>query len=181
MSPRPEERMIDLLPMAMRDDAATSRFVSIFDAMHAELRSRIADAELYFDARVAPVEFVELLASWIDLTVPGGWEDTGRSGDHDARRYVEQAGPLFRWRGTRRGLEAVLRAATGGEVVVRDSGGVWIDRSSPIGDERRHVMIEILGPTRAIEARVIDDLVRTQMPAGVTYEVGMDGWGAADG
>lgn len=173
MSDSNDDRMIGLLPSAMRDDDTTTRFVSIFDLLHAELRSRIAGVGDYFDPGVAPLEFVWLLASWTDLMLPGAWEDGGPAGEQHARRFVEVAGPLFRWRGTRRGLVAVLSAATGGDVVVHDSGGVWADGMRPERVTPAHVVIEISGSRDDVHVRDLDELVRGQMPVGVTYELVM--------
>lgn len=175
--PAKPNRMVDLLPSAMAEDEFMRRFVTIFDDLHADVVARVDGAGAYFDAGTAPDAFVRLLASWTNLPIPGSWEDA--RGDVRLRWFVAEAAPTFRWRGTRRGLETLLRSATGSDVRVLDPGGVSAGAgfaSASIDPVRIHV-----GPDSALSQAEIDALVRDQVPAGVPYEITSDEPGARDG
>jgi len=54
-----------------------------------------------------PTEFLPWLASWVGLTLRQDWNDT------EKRQFISQIVPLYRQRGTKQGLENLLRAYTG--------------------------------------------------------------------
>lgn len=80
----------------------------------AEGKPRLAAAHRYFepgpglpDSQRAPAEFLDWLAGWVALSVRADW-----TGD-EKRRFINQIVPLYRQRGTRAGLIAMLQAYTG--------------------------------------------------------------------
>ncbi len=60
------------------------------------------------DNQRTPKEFLEWLASWVALSLREDWEESQK------RRFISQVVPLYRKRGTKAGLEDMLRAYTGG-------------------------------------------------------------------
>jgi len=161
----------------MADDEFTRRFVSIFDRLHADLVDRVDSLPRSFDPSTAPIALVRLLAAWTCLQIPAAWEDD-QSAEVPLRRFVSEGSPLFRWRGTRRGLEALLRSATGRDVTVSDTGGVRATAEWEEGDRNvaPRVRVEIAGPSpsTALSLADVEALVRTEIPVGVDCEIVLD-------
>jgi phage tail-like protein len=164
-------RIVDLLPAAMVDDDFTIRFVGIFDQLQSDIAAGVAGATAYFDPSTTPTDFLRLLALWINLPIPATWEDADRTDGSEIRQYLTDAAPLFRWRGTRRGLETLLRSATRCPVSVADPGGVWVEGAGDEVGELGPVRVEIDGPVSLISRADIDTLVRAEIPVGVRFEV----------
>lgn len=64
------------------------------------------------DSDRAPAEFLEWLASWVALSLREDWDEEQK------RRFIRQVVPLYRWRGTKRGLEQMLGIYTGGKATI---------------------------------------------------------------
>jgi phage tail-like protein len=67
----------------------------------------IAEMHRVFHPYLAPPEFLEWLAQWAALTLRVDFDEARR------REFVARAVPLYRLRGTRRGLEEMVRIYTG--------------------------------------------------------------------
>jgi phage tail-like protein len=74
----------------------------------------LAGSQRYFDpgpalpaSQRAPSEFLDWLAGWVALSVRADWTDD------EKRRFISQIVALYRQRGTRDGLVAMLKAYTG--------------------------------------------------------------------
>ena len=99
----------EYLPAIYRDEPVSARYLDRWLA-NAEgtlttLEGRIADAQVLFDARTAPAEALDWLAGWLGAVLDPEWDD------HRRRLFLAHAERLFRWRGTRAGLEAAVRLA----------------------------------------------------------------------
>ncbi|MFB2971841.1 phage tail protein [Aerosakkonema sp. BLCC-F183] len=57
----------------------------------------------YFDPSQTPKEFLPWLASWVALSLRDDWEEDFK------RRFIRQIVPFYQLRGTKEGLEAVLK------------------------------------------------------------------------
>ena len=175
-----ESRIAHLLPRAMAEDDFTRRFASIFESLQADILARVAGAGRYFDPSIAPLEFVRMLAGWTNLPSLMAWEGDS-DGERHTREFVAAASPLFRWRGTRRGLEELLGHATGGRVTVIDPAGVSIGGTRPTEPTTGPVQIRLHLPRGApLTEAEIDVLVRTQLPAGVHFELVFESEGGTD-
>lgn len=94
------------------------------DAGEPGLEERIDRIHQYFDPKSAPPEFLDWLAGWVALTLRGDLDAVAGVDPLDAiapekrralaRGLIASAVPLYRTRGTKRGLEALLRLFTGG-------------------------------------------------------------------
>jgi phage tail-like protein len=92
------------------------------DAAEPGLEERIDRIHRVFDPKSAPPEFLDWLSGWVALTLRGDLDAvTGveaaiapEQRRSLARGLIASAVPLYRTRGTRRGLEALLRLFTGG-------------------------------------------------------------------
>lgn len=68
-----------------------------------------------FDPQATPSEFLGWLASWVAITLRADWDEPTR------RSFIQSIVPLYRLRGTRAGLEAMLSLYTREPVRVDDS------------------------------------------------------------
>ncbi|WNI16160.1 phage tail protein [Actinacidiphila sp. ITFR-21] len=151
-----------LLPALYADDDFAQRFTAGLDTVLAPVFATLDNLPGYLDPRVAPLDFLAWLASWV------GADDDPRWPPELRREAVVRAVELHRWRGTRRGLVERLRLTlavnadvTGdggalwsrtagaelppeppGEVVVR----VWPDRDRPVDEDRVRDVVRALCP-----------------------------------
>lgn len=111
-------------------------------AAEPETGRRLAGVHRYFDPGVrrtgvltegerAPDEFLDWLAGWVAL-VPRG--DVGAA---TKRNLVANAVPLYRMRGTKEGLEDLLRIYALGVTIEEPSGWLQVGESSTVGVDTR--------------------------------------------
>ena len=70
------------------------------------LEEIIATIDLFFQSEQTPKEFLSWLASWVALTLREDWEE------EEKRRFISRIIPLYRLRGTKAGLEEMLKTYT---------------------------------------------------------------------
>jgi phage tail-like protein len=104
---------LQYLPAIYEDDAFMGRFLMLFESFWGPIERQIDSLPFYFDPRMTPPEFLPWLASWIDLVLDEQWPEERR------RQLLRSAVPLYRKRGTQKGLEDYLEiyAGTRPEVV----------------------------------------------------------------
>jgi phage tail-like protein len=152
-----------------------------------ELLDRVPD---YFDPERAPAPFLDWLAGWVavalrgdlEVGVVGGGADAGRP---RARALVAAAVPLYRLRGTKRGMEALIRLFTGGlaPTITEVSVPLQLGRTSTIGLDTQigggaphyfHVLLRLSQPD-PVERRRVEALVRSvidvEKPAHTRYRL----------
>jgi phage tail-like protein len=182
--------LADLLPEVFRrHDPNIARFAEALDDVLAPIWLTLDCYDAYLDPMLAPPDFLELLAAWVGLGIDRNWSPD------QTRRLVATAVELYRWRGTRRGLVELVRAYTGVEPEITDSGGTTWSRhpgSAPPGDPEPavHVLVEVPADVPVDLAR-FTRLIAANVPAHVAVSVDVrrrapgdgdgDGDGAADG
>jgi phage tail-like protein len=152
MSARPAVRLVDHLPAVYRssDDSPLARFLSVFDALFFGVEGEgasphglgalVDDLPRHLNPQEAPAGFLPWLASWVALS---------EHPDLDVdvtRMLIAHAIPMYRWRGTRRGLESLLAVVTrGGRIAVTEPdaaglrvGTARIGVSTRLGTDRPH-------------------------------------------
>lgn len=157
--------LVAQLPRPLAEDDFTRRFVTVFERLATSLRERADGLEVYFDADVAPPELVRAMGSWLGIELPRDVEPT------QLRHLLLTAGPLVRWRGTRRGLEGLVAALTGGEVTAEDSGGVFGEGGATGEEPEVVVRVEQLG---ALTEEQLSRLVRAEVPVHARVEIVVD-------
>jgi phage tail-like protein len=100
---------LEYLPGMYQNDAFLGRFLLIFESILDPIDRQVADLHHYFDPDLAPPEMLKWLGSWLGLVMDDRWPEERR------RALVASAAPLYAWRGTKRGLSALLRLYTGVE------------------------------------------------------------------
>jgi phage tail-like protein len=122
--PAPGSSYLDALPAVFREsDEAGGRFLGRFllafeHVLHGlgdadvagfprGLGEQLEDAGRHLDPARTPREFLNWLAGWVALSLAEDWTED------EQRRFLGRAVPLYRLRGTARGLVELLRAYTG--------------------------------------------------------------------
>ena len=173
---RRDDWLAHQLPVGMTDDDFLMRFLTIFQRISDSVLSQIDTLPDMFDSAVAPPNVVRAMAEWIGVD----WVDSSLD-DRLQREILRQYSDLLAWRGTRRGLEQLLRLLSGAEAMVRDSGGVFAEGESPDGPMHVRLDMQSAGWNR------VDDLiriVRAELPASVTFDMRIaneKGWPRAAG
>lgn len=110
--------LVAQLPRVLAEDQLLAGIASIAEKIGDSVRRDLDDLEHQLDVAAAPPPMLRYVASWVGADL-----DPGVPTDRQ-RELLRAIGPLLGWRGTRRGLQDVLEALTGGRVRVFDSGGV---------------------------------------------------------
>lgn len=154
------------LPALFQEDEFAQRFVSGLDQALAPIFTTLDSIDAYFDATIAPPDFLAWLAQWVGVAVDENWPPQRQ------RDLVAEMVELYGRRGTVEGLRHLVRISTGVEPEIVDSGGVaW----SPVPggqapgspDPRLHVRL----PPGGGNARRVADFVKAATPAHVIVEV----------
>jgi phage tail-like protein len=117
------------LPAIVQTDPFIGRFLLAFErvlsglfppdpedpiAQQPGLEELIDRVHTYFDPQQAPDAFLPWLANWVALTLWEDWEEEVK------RRFISQIVPLYRQRGTKAGLEKLLKLYTNEEVEIEE-------------------------------------------------------------
>lgn len=160
---RTDDWLLDQLPAALAAEDFFARFVRIFQAQGSTLLAHADNVPHLADPAVAPVELVRWMTRWI------GSPGVDPSYPEEMHRAVlRTAAATLQWRGTRRGLVALLELVTRGEVRVTESGGVWPEDEGPTGPP--WVRIEVADVGGLAEADLVT-LVLDEIPAHVRAEI----------
>lgn len=101
-------RYLKYLPaLYTEQDDFMGRFLMLFESFWEPIEDRIDNIHYYFDPRLAPNDLLPWLATWVDLVLDEQWPDEKR------RQLLSAMVPLYRRRGTHRGLQDYLEIYTG--------------------------------------------------------------------
>jgi phage tail-like protein len=154
--------LAEQLPRPLAEDHFTRQFLRIFEDLAGDVRRRVDGFRDYLDVRLAPAEFVRWMGGWLGLAV-----DPSLPEEHQ-RSLVMAAGPLFPWRGTRRGLQGLLEALTRAPVQIEEGGGVFVEGQAPANPGR--IVIK-LTETGGLNEQHLLDLARLEIPANASVEL----------
>ncbi|MFD8389885.1 phage tail protein [Streptomyces sp. NPDC059680] len=158
-----------LLPALYADDDFAQRFTAGLDTVLAPVFATLDNLPAYLDPRVAPLDFVAWLASWVGAGDDAEWPAELR------REAVVRAVELHSWRGTRRGLVEQLRLTLGVNAdVVGDGGAVWSRTAgTELPPEPSGEMVVRAWPGRDphVDAGRVREVVRSLCPVHVSCRV----------
>lgn len=98
---------LDYLPGIYSGNDFLARYLLIFETIFEPVSRTVANIPDYLDPNIAPSDVLPWLGSWLGLLLDERWPDARR------RELIRSAADLYRWRGTRRGLEHFIRVYTG--------------------------------------------------------------------
>lgn len=167
-----------LLPVVfqrtLRSEDALMAILEVMETLHTPSEEVLQQLARYFHPYRTPDHFVPYLASWVDLDrlftdTPQGAEAAVpqfATGMGRLRELIAAAAFLSKWRGTARGLQRFLDAATGMK-------GFAIEEQVPKEDGRpRPFHIAIHAPAEARRFQdLIERIISMEKPAYVTHEL----------
>jgi phage tail-like protein len=161
--------IVEMMPAVYQEDEFTKRFTGGLDEVIAPVLSALDCLDAYLDPMVAPVDFLDWLASWVGIRMH---EDVPLE---RRRILVANAVRLHRMRGTVTGLRIQVELLTGGQVDLRDNGGVsWSESpGGPLpgeGTPRLAVRVRTPDPDR-VPLDMLDEVVNWAKPAHVVHRV----------
>jgi phage tail-like protein len=171
---------LDYLPAIFQQDAFLGRFLLAFEEILGGPEKQLDGIHHYFDPEKTPAEFLEWLSGWVALSLREDWEEKTK------REFLQKTVPLYRKRGTKAGLEEMLRTYTGMGVDVHDfsrplevgvTSTVGVD--TMIGDSPHYFLVHMYVDTpdrwafsrkRQIARAIIDQ----EKPAHTGYDLQID-------
>ncbi|MDN5798371.1 MAG: phage tail protein [Intrasporangium sp.] len=155
------------LPGVYQDGDFTPKFLQAFDDCLAPVLSTLDNLRSYVDPRLAPADFVAMLAYWVAVQVDDQMQVP------DQRQAVVDAMRTHARRGTAAALRGVVAHLTGAEVEVSDSGAVTTSSTpgTPLPGAavpEVHVRIVVDDPEGVDRARV-ESVLRTVKPVHVRH------------
>jgi phage tail-like protein len=161
-----------LLPdLYRRHDDNVLRFTEALDEVVAPVWLVLDNYDAHLDPLLAPLDLVELVAGWVGFPLDRNWSPA------QTRRLVATAVELYRRRGTRRGIEDLVKAYTGVVPTISDSGGTtWSTEpgSRPPGAAEPSVRVLVELPEQApADLAQLTRLIAANVPAhvGVSVEI----------
>lgn len=155
--------LVGNLPVVMQEDDLLTRFVTIFEEISTTVRHAVVSTDTAADLTIAPPRMVRYMGSWLGATGLDHGSDVAQQ-----RAIVAATGATMAQRGTAHALADVLRAVTGGDVEVRDSGGVYRAGEAPRHPAAVEVRAEHAGHLRPSD---LVALVRDEVPAHVQLTI----------
>jgi phage tail-like protein len=159
-----------LLPSVYQEyDENALRLTSALDAVLAPVWLAVDCYDAYLSPATTPEDAAAWLATWVGIDVDDNWRP------EQLRRLLAEAFELARWRGTARGITALVEAYTGLRPVVEDTGGVTVSADPGtgfLGTDASAVVVRVAGAALdAVELDRLTALVRGAVPAHVTVRV----------
>lgn len=160
---------VELLPAMFHEDDFARRFVAGFDDVLSPLVAVLDNIETYFDPRLAPSDFVAMLAGWVGVELDETWSDEAR------RALVSRAVALVKLQGTVAGIRQLVEIYTGVSPEIEE-GGACVLSESPNGEMPGRagapivVRVHVADPASIDRVR-LDRLVASAKPAHVRHEV----------
>jgi phage tail-like protein len=164
-----QEAIAALLPEIFRrslqlEPSVLHALLAVMEGLHAPSEEILAQLALFFDPDQTPDRFIPFLSQWVGMDIflqqEEGKPPAFPPGMGRLRDLILASTTLARWRGTRRGLIALLEIATG------TSGFQITD-----GTDQPFHMIVHYPPASQAYASFIRRIVDLEKPAYVTYEL----------
>jgi phage tail-like protein len=181
----PRRSLLSELPAVYRREAEPDgfleRFLALFGTLLDGTEQEIDDVVRHFDARAVSGDFLRWLASWLALAVDATWTESR------LRELILRAPELYRMRGTRAGIAALVELFTGRRPMIFEHFQLRCARDAEllrvftrlVGDDPYHFCV--LLPPRAItgaeercgarrrldeeDRRAVERVMKTDAPA----------------
>lgn len=153
-------RLADQLPGALGSDSFVRDLTSVFDRMNESVLIHVDSLAWLADVALTPGVMAQWMTAWLGVDI-----DHTMSPER-ARVVLRAAGSSFAARGTRKGLEELLRGIADPEASVEDNGGVF--REGQAATNRKDVTVS-LGTSGGLSHRYLVALLDQEMPAEVAY------------
>jgi phage tail-like protein len=157
-----------MLPALYAADDFAQRFTAGLDAVLSAILATLDNLTEYFDADLAPSDFVAWLSTWVAADLDPTWPEPLR------REVVRRAVELHRLRGTARGLVARLELCLGVRAEVVDGPGVaWSTVPDAALPDRADAVLVRVRPGRSgvVDRDRVVALVDAVCPLHVTCTV----------
>lgn len=165
------------LPALYQEDDFAQRWTSGLDLVLAPIFGAMDNFEAYLDPGLAPVDFLDWLATWMGLVADETWPVERR------RAFVSQASALYRIRGTPKGLATHVQLFSGGEVEILERGGTaWSATTGAAlpGSQGYDVVVRVrVDDPGSIDVAHLDALVEAAKPAHLVHKVEVVGMAPA--
>ena len=121
---------------------------------------------------MTPEDMLSWIARWMNFTLDPSWPIERR------RELVKSAIELYKWRGTRRGLQRYLEVYAGVKPdIFEDIGGFsldehsWLEENTFIGEGSAHIMrIRLNIPqTQHVQIEKVRQIIEDEKPAHLAY------------
>jgi phage tail-like protein len=174
---------LKFLPAIFRGDSETSAFLgnylNVFEKILSGFSSTLDTIDRYWDPALTPPEFVDWLAGCMGLALKQDWQTNQK------RQIIATIVPIYRMRGTKRGLEEYLRIyVDGADVGIKEMANPFqiavhsqIGVDSVIGLGRPYYFqISVKLPTPSLELkekkkRSIIEIIDREKPAHTYYSL----------
>jgi phage tail-like protein len=155
----PQSRYLLDLPVLFHDNEFLGRYLLILESIWEPLEQRQDHIDQYFNPATCPASFLPWLARWLDVSFNAHWPEARR------RHLLAEAMDLYRWRGTRYGLERMIEVCTGlTPEITEDPAQPFVFR------------VRVTIPAGSgIERDLIEELVRAHKPAHAGYVLEVKG------
>lgn len=176
----PAESWIDYLPQIYRKSDAPNgfleRYLGIFQTLYEEINDDIRRISDRFDPECAEKDFLPWLAQWLDLSNSAVWEE------EKLRKLLLKAVQLYRSRGTRESLSAIIELYTGEKpfivenIALQEHIGTQTYEKSLLpmyGDDPYKIWVlirrEVIRSNRDVD--ILWNIAREMMPVTVDFEL----------
>jgi phage tail-like protein len=146
----------------LAEDPFLRSFSLIFEDIADSVRAPVVGFERHLDSGLAPTEFVRWMARWLGVNIDASLPENRQ------RSTLRSAGAMLQWRGTKKGLEGLLKSLVGGTVEVIEHGGVFREARVPHYDPRITVRIERSG---GIDEQQLRRFIESELPLGTELEL----------
>ena len=107
----PRQSYLAYLPSVYQENEQSrdflERFLSLFKTFYSANEHQIGRLEKFFDADVVSGDFLRWIGSWLAVAVDENWAE------EKVRRLIKKAPRLYKKRGTREGIQEILKIYTG--------------------------------------------------------------------
>ncbi|PKM82014.1 MAG: hypothetical protein CVU89_06650 [Firmicutes bacterium HGW-Firmicutes-14] len=136
----PRDSYLRYLPAVYREDEQSrdflERFLSLFETFFSRMDFEIGHIERYLDAEFVTGDFLRWLGSWLSIAVDENWTD------EKLRLLIKKAPALYKKRGTREGIQEIIRVYTGDKPFIIEHFQL---RCAQAEEESRELMERLYG------------------------------------